>query len=342
MKSIFLFILVFTAFSSCKKPVHERQEPESVRVKVVPLHRENISLPVVTSGLVVPAEEIKLSFKTGGLISAIYVSEGMRVSKGDVLAALNLSEIEAQVEQYKGGYDKALRDFNRAKKLYADSVATLEQMQNAETALKVSKAGFDAANFNLQHSRIVAPENGTILKKLAENSEMIAPGYPVLLFGTSNKGWKIRTGLADKDFVRISVGDSALATLDAYPESKFRAIVSRISETANPYTGTFEAELDLKAAGLKLAAGFVANLEIYPGKAEGYISLPVESLTEADGSYGSIFTVNDSMLARKVRVRIFKVYQSSVALYDDQGLKGRVITEGAAYVSDGGQVIIIP
>jgi RND family efflux transporter MFP subunit len=308
----------------------------------VPVQREKISLPVIASGLVVPAEEVKLSFKTGGLISAIYVEEGAQVTKGDLLAVLNLSEIEAQVEQYRGGYDKSLRDFNRAKKLYADSVATLEQMQNAETALKVSKAGYDAASFNLQHSRIVAPENGTILKKLAETSEMIAPGYPVFLFGTSNKGWKIRTGLADKDFVRITTGDTARVTLDAYRETGFKATVARISETANPLTGTFEVELDLKSQGKKLAAGFVANLEIYPGRGERYISLPVQSLIGADGSYGYVFTANDSLRAKKVRVRIFKVYQSSVAVYDDPELVGRVITEGAAYISDGSRVIIAP
>lgn len=342
MKNIAVSLLFLAvSLSSCVKTIPESRD-EEIRVRVTPIQRERISLPVIAGGLVAPAEEVKLSFKTGGLISEIFVTEGQRVKKGDLLAALDPSEMEAIVNQYRGGYEKSLRDYDRARKLFADSVATLEQLQNAETAFQVAKAALEAASFNLQHTRIVAPENGIILKRLAEENEMIAPGYPVLVIGTSQKGWKIRTGLADKDFVRIGKGDSARVTLDAHPGTSFRAIVSQVSEAANPQTGTYEIELDLQETGQKLAAGFVANLRIFPGKAERYISLPVQSLTGAHGSSGTIFIVNDSMVARRYEVRIFRIYESSVAVFDDPRLEGRVVTEGAAYLSEGSRIIIMP
>ncbi len=340
-KSCFLFAVVLCTFLSCRPKPAEEPAAEMTSVKVTGIRYEKMSLPVNASGLVVPSREIKLSFKTGGVIAGILVAEGAKVSRGEVLATLNLSEIEAQVKQAAQGYEKSVRDHNRVKNLYTDSVATLEQLQNTETAMNVSKAVLEAATFNLQHSRIVAPDNGIILKQLAEANEVIGSGYPVFLFGASGKGWKIRTGLADRDFVRISPGDSARVTLDAYPGIEFKAIVSQVGESANPYTGTYEAELDIHHSGYKLAAGFVAKLEIFPGQTEDYLYVPVQSLVEADGNIGYVYTVSDSMKAVKIKVNIVRMYESSVALSRIPGISDKVVTEGAAFLSDGEPVIIV-
>jgi|WetSurSiteA1Bulk_404760.scaffolds.fasta_scaffold00773_3 membrane fusion protein, multidrug efflux system len=341
MKTVYFIIAVMLVpLSSCRQKAPKETATERSRVKVAAIRHEKMNLPVTSSGIVVPSQEIKLSFKTGGIIARINVEEGTRVNKGEVLATLNLSEIEAQVNQVTNAYEKSIRDYNRARNLYADSVVTLEQLQNAETAMNVGKASLEAAAFNLEHSRIIAPDNGTILKKLAETNEIIAPGYPVFLFGTSGTGWKIRTGLADRDFVRISRGDSARVTLDAYPGMVFRAAVSRLSEAANPATGTYEIELDLERTSHKLASGFVANLEIFPVTTDSCFYIPIEALVEADGTNGYVFTVTDSMTVSKVKVNIVRINKSSVAVSGGPGLTGKVVADGAAYLSDGDPVIL--
>ena len=342
MKKRYVVIAVLLLLCyACKQAIQEKPDAELVRVRIAAVRQEKMSLPVIASGLVVPEHEIKLSFKTGGIIAGIFVSEGSKVRKGEVLATLNLSEIEALVTQASNGFDKAKRDYERAKNLYSDSVVTLEQLQNAETAMNVSKALLETATFNLQYARITAPENGIILKKLAETDEVIGAGYPVLLFGSSGEGWKIKAGLNDRDFVRIAPGDSARVSMDAYPGLEFRAVVSRVSEAANPLTGTYEIELDLKHKGYKLATGFVANLEIFPGRKESYLNLPVQALVEADGNTGYVFTVSDSMKAKKVKVSIVGIYQSSVAVAENPDLTDSIVTEGAAYLSAGDPVIIV-
>jgi len=334
-------VVMLCVLFSCSQKTPEEATAEKTRVRVAEVHHEKLNLPVTASGIIVPAQEIKLSFKTGGIIAGIYVTEGSRVSRGEVLATLNLAEIDAQVRQVSNAYEKAVRDYNRAKNLYTDSVATLEQLQNAETAVNVSKAGLEAALFNQQHSRIIAPDNGTILKQLAETNEIIAPGYPVFLYGVSGKGWKIRSGLADRDFVRVSRGDTARVTMDAYPGESFSASISQVSEAANPQTGTYEIELDLRHTNRKLASGFVVSLEIYPGRADSCLYIPVQALVEMDGNSGYVFTVSDSMKAIKTRVNIIRIFKTSVAVSEVPGISDRIITEGAAFLSDGDPVIIV-
>ncbi len=339
-KLFFLIAVIFCVFTACRQKVTQEPVAEKARVRIAEVRHEMMSLPVSASGLVVPSQEIKLSFKTGGVIAGINVAEGDKVRRGETLATLNLSEIEAQVRQAAQGYEKSVRDYNRVRNLYADSVTTLEQLQNTETAMNVSKAVLEAATFNLQHSRINSPDDGIILKQLAEANEVIGPGYPVFVFGASGKGWKIKVGLADRDFVRISPGDSAQVALDAYPGVRFKAIVSRVGEAANSFTGTYEVEFELQHSGYKLASGFVAKLEIFPRRTEEYVYVPVQALVEADGNSGYVFTVGDSLKAKKTRVNIVRIYESSVILKEDAGISGRVITEGSAFLSDGDPVII--
>ena len=88
---------------------------------------------------VINGAEAKPSFKTGGVIAKTMVSEGQNVKKGQLLARLNLAEIDAQLSQANEAANKAERDLTRARRLLADSVATLEQVQNASTALEVAK-----------------------------------------------------------------------------------------------------------------------------------------------------------------------------------------------------------
>lgn len=330
-----LLVMSCIIFGCKPTPVKESAKVEPVRVHVTDVVRAEISLPVRSIGIVATSEEIRLSFKTGGIIARTYANEGQMVNAGQLLAELNLSEISAQVNQAKNGYEKALRDFTRAKNLYADSVATLEQLQNAETGLNVSKSILDAVQFNLSHSKIHAPRKGIILKQLARENELVAPGYPVFALGISGKGWIVHTGFSDRDIVKINTGDSAVVSIDAWPDHVFKAVVSQIDEAANPQTGTYEIELRLNETVLKLASGFIANVEVYPARKTICWLVPVESLVEADGQTGFIYAVSSSGTARKILVTIATLIGTKAALTNGADTIRQVIGGGASYLNDG-------
>jgi multidrug efflux system membrane fusion protein len=338
---IFIIATVLSTGIACKQTKRQDTPVEAIRVKVTQVNHETISLPVRASGILASSKEMKLSFLTGGVIAKIYTKEGDRVKKGEIMAALNLSDIESRVKQASNVYEMSLRDFTRASNLYSDSVATLEQLQNAETAMNIAKSNFDIANYNLNHSMIYAPDDGTVLKLIAEENEIIAQGYPVFYFGSTGNQWKIKAGLSDRDFVRIGIGDSARVTFDAYPGQYFKAFISQVSEAANPLTGTYEIELDLQHTGCRLASGFMANLEIVIQESKKYYHIPVEAIIEAEGQSGYIFIVTGSMTAKKIVVSIAAIYDSYAAISDGLDSITGVVTEGAAYLSEGDKVAII-
>ena len=308
---------------------------QTVPVKTSPVLVQRLSEPIRTSGFLTSEAEIKLSFKTGGIIDRALARDGERVRKGQVLAGLKLEEIRGMVEQARNGFDKADRDLTRAQNLYRDSVATLEQVQDARTGLNVAKSNLDIAEFNLAHSVITAPADGRILKRLAEAGELIGPGYPVYVFGTEGSEWIVKVGATDRDVVRIAAGDSASVAMDAFPGSRFAASVRRVGGAPDPMSGVFEVELSVRRGAHPFVNGLMADAEIFPARKRVYRVVPFEALVDVSDVRGYVYTVTPGRTARKLPVTIGFLTGGVAAV--ERGLENtdRVVSEGAAYLSDG-------
>lgn len=324
---------------------HHDQKPlpdgEIRYVKTSPVVQSTGSIPVYSAGLIMPEDEVKLSFKTPGIIEEIRVSEGEKVKKDQFLASLNLSEIRSQVQIAENAWIKAARDHERALKLFADSAVTLEQLQNSVTAVNVAKANLDIARYNLERSVIRAPEDGIILKRLSKENELVAAGYPVLIFGVLKKTWKITATLSDRDLVRISGGDSALVMPDAWPGTELPGEVFEISEVPGQLTGTYDVRIKFSDKGYRLAAGFMARIKIIPAAGEHVTLVPAGAVVDADSLTGYLFFTSDSSVARKIKVEISGLEGEMVALKNFPPGINEVISEGAAYLHDGEKVKVI-
>jgi len=340
--SVITVPLVFPMLAGCGSDGPDGQRDVGVNVRAVRPQVSEIAVPIRTSGLLSAEMEMKLSFKTGGIVSAIHADEGDFVEGGSVLAELDLSEIEARAKQANNAMMKALRDLERVKNLYGDSVATLEQLQDATTAFEVAQSDHVMARFNLEHSRIVAPSDGTVLKRFAESSEQIGPGIPVYLFGSTGGGWTLRVGVADRDVMKLQAGDSASLRFDAWPDSDFPASVSEISGFADPMTGTYEVELHVEPGGRKLASGFAAKAEIFPSSGVAVVLVPIEALVDSDGDEGYVFLLDKGgETVRRVRIEVIEIVGELVAVGGLSGSGELVVTDGAPYLIDGAKVRVV-
>jgi RND family efflux transporter MFP subunit len=334
---------MLSAFAGCGASEANSNSIEAVAVRTVKVEKANIAQPIRATGILSGKAESKLSFKIGGIIDRIVVNEGQSVRQGQLLATLKLAEINAQVHQAQNAFDKAGRDLQRVQNLYRDSVATLEQFQDATTGHEVAKSALEIAKFNQQYASIYAPAAGKILKRFAEATELVSPGTPILLMRSAQDGWVVKTGLADRDVVRVAIGDTARLTFDAYPSHFFSATITEISGTASPMTGTYEVELRVEPAeGTLFLSGMIAKSEILPSKKSRVSLVPIESLVEADGLRGSVYAISPSLAAKKVGVSVAFIYGNQAAI--NAGLDGidEVITDGAAYLSDGAAIKIVP
>ena len=340
---ILLPVLIFSiiAFYGCSSKKEQKAE-DIIPVKVIKLKKEKVNKAINVSGIFTTNNETYLSFKTGGIIKSIYVNEGNKVKKNQLLAVLELNEIQAQVSQAKSAYEKALRDYDRVQNLYKDSVATLAQKQDAKTGLDVASEQLTIAKFNLNHSEIRATEDGYILRKLANEGQIVGSGSPVFQTnGISNNGWILKAGISDHDWSTVQVGDMALIQSDVNPSDNIEASLLRKSQGVDPHSGTFFVELKIsrKYRG-KIASGLFGKAEIFPKYPSEMWVVPYQSILEGNGDTGYVFVTNNLKTAKKAEVNIFSLDKDSV--YINQGLENYkyLIVSGGAYLNDDSQIRI--
>lgn len=314
---------------------------DTVPVQVTKVTQETIAEKVLTSGLLSSSTEARLSFKVGGIIDKIYVKEGQAVTQGQLLAVLNQTEINAQVTQAAEGLRKAERDLQRITNLYKDSVATLEQFQNVNTAYTVAKQNVDIAKFNQNYTEIRAVANGKILKKLMNVGELAQAGAPVFLMnGTTSQDWVIKVGLADRDWAKINIGDKAKVRFDAYPDEVFEGTVSQLAQAADPMSGTFQVEISVSPKKARFASGLMASVEISPSNVQARNVIPVEALVESNGKEGIVYTIDDNKIAKKVNITIARLVEGKVVVNSGLENVNQVVTAGSPYLVEGKRVVI--
>jgi multidrug efflux system membrane fusion protein len=297
--------------------------------------------PIDTNGIVVTKHEMRLSFKVGGVIRKIAVQEGDAVKTGQRLAEIELTEVEAQVEQARQLADKAARDLERGENLYADQVISLEQLQDLRTQAALAGAQFKSARFNQGYSVITAPRDGIVLRKLVEERELVAAGTPVLLFGESDRGFVVRAALADREIVNVKLGDKGEIHMDAFPGQAMTGTVVEVASAADPKSGMFPVEVHFDSPPPRLVSGLVARLRLAPqitGTPLTYI--PMAALVEGNGDRASVFVISDGK-ALKRDVRVAFITADSIALESGIISGESVITDGALFLENGERVEVL-
>lgn len=321
-------------------PSNDNQKPTPFLVETAQVNYLARGKSVDASGRLANKSEQKLSFKTSGPVDIILVDEGDRVKKGQLLAQLNQEEINAQVAQSQSVYDEAKRNAARYQALYEKGVVPVEQLQSAETRLEVARSDLRISKFNKQHSVIVAPDDGRILKRQIEANEMISPFQTAFVMSMNKGGWVIRSSVTDKDIVRVNKGDLAAIRLDAYPGKVLNGHVSEVAAAADSRSHLFEIEVTLDTTELRLHSGFISRVVIAPSQQEAVALLPIEAIVEANATKAQVFVLNEALEVFQKNVDIAWLESDAVAIKSGLTEGSSVVTSGATYLHDGAVVSV--
>lgn len=342
-RTLLLCSSFFLSLSALAEASNSKQG-SSVPVQVTSVSFNEYAKPLRVSGLLENKSEQTLAFKVRGLVAKIYVDEGQLVKKGQRLAILNLEEIDAQVAKAQSVLASAERNLVRFTSLQGRNALSVDQLQAAETQVEVARSDLTVAKFNRRHAEIKAPANGRILKRTIEPNEIIGSGQAAFVFASKKQGWVLRTGVTDKDIVRLNMADIAELKFDAYPNDIFKAKVSELAGRADKSTQTFEIELRLDALEGKnkrnLLAGFVGHGRIYPSNKESLALLPLTSVLRTKADQAEVFVLGADNKAYLRTVDIAFIEGGFMAVRNGLAQDERIVIQGAPYLSDGSDVSI--
>ncbi|MFW6139803.1 MAG: efflux RND transporter periplasmic adaptor subunit [Acidobacteriota bacterium] len=354
--------LLTVFISACNVPLQDEEGEAALGgaapVKVTEVMRQKISEKVYCTGLIEAREKIVITPETGGKIAKIYVDEGERVQRGDILAELETKTTRLQLKQAEAGlavakanYNDAQRNMERMERLRKENAVSEQQyekvklaFESSEAQLKQAQAALDLAEHNLDVSIMKAPFNGVIASKNAEVGDIINPMMGGGGLYTTSSGVltlvdfssvKIHIQVSHEDMVRIRKGQKAHITVKAFPERVFSGEVTVVNMTADPVSKKFNVEVQAQNSDLLLRPNIFGEVVLEVSTHEDALVIPQDAVVE--GSY--VFVAEgDKAVKRKITIGL----QDTTHLEALQGLQEgeRVIIEGNYGLEDGSLIEI--
>lgn len=186
-KNCFVFCLFIglLAGSSCSNRKSEETEIANVRLFTV-RNADNTSVQEFP-GRVKAAEEVNMAFKVSGTLMRVYVEDGSRVGEGQLIAEIDQRDYQVQFDATEAEYMKVKSEAERVIALYADSVSTADAYDKARYGLRQIAAKYENARNQLADTKIYAPFDGYVQKRLFDPPTVLAAGMPVVALVSQGK-----------------------------------------------------------------------------------------------------------------------------------------------------------
>ncbi|HLA79817.1 MAG TPA: efflux RND transporter periplasmic adaptor subunit [Vicinamibacteria bacterium] len=245
-------------------------EVETVRAVAVPAAAGRAAgTPILTaSGYLVARRKAVVSAKIQGRLAELRVEEGSRVRRGEVIARLESDDYQAQVERTQAAAERALgdlaesrRQLRLASELAAIGVLAVDQREAAESRVKIAEAALRQAQAevtfsqaSLENTLIKAPFTGTIIKRMAEVGESVAPIPPGGSISTSSGAiaaladldtLELEADVSESSLAKLGGGQPAEVTVEAFPDRKCRAVLRQVSPTADRTKATVQVRVTI-------------------------------------------------------------------------------------------------
>jgi RND family efflux transporter MFP subunit len=290
------------------------------------------------SGTVRLKRETALGFNAPGRIAAIAVLEGQQVSKGQLLARLDLTSLDANTATATAELARAQADYERLESLFEKGWVTAPRVETARATLETARARVRQTRFDEGLGVIRAPSSGIILRRPLEPGQIVQSGQTVLILGEAASGYVLRLPVADADLPRLTLGQSATVQIDALQPAPFAAKVSEIGARGDDATGTFRVELALPPLpGLRSGLIGEARLALAgPPRLDAGLSIPATALFSARAGEGFVY-VHDAAagVVRLRQVSIGPVTDSAVIITSGLKTGEKLVISGPDRLRDG-------
>jgi RND family efflux transporter MFP subunit len=327
--SFILLILISIAILSVNKAKINRGAKQEISVNIpvniTTVIREKIKEELSIGGTISAYNDVMIISETQGKVRQVFAEVGDRLSAGSALIKVEDEILYAAYITAEINLEKAKKDYERFRKLTADSSIAVSQLENMHLNYKSAEAKYIVAKKQYEDTKITTPISGIVASRMAEIGNMVSPGMPIANIVDISK-LKIKINISEKDIFKIKTGDKVYVTVDAYPEHKFEGKIKTISDKADQ-THTYPIEINLnndKSYPLK-AGMFGRALFNTSGETESLI-IPREALSGSSRE-PQVFVVKDNIA--EIRDLVIGIETGSKI----QVLKG--LNEGEIIVTNG-------
>jgi HlyD family secretion protein len=315
LKRLFFWLLVLGAIAAVAwYAVGKTSAKATVQYVTRPVSTGDLKLLVTATGNLEPTNQVDVGSEISGLIEAVEVDADQRVKAGQVLARVNTTKLQAQELQLKAGLEAAQARLLQAQATLAETQSQLARLEhvrelsggkvpsqqelesgqatvkraeadqaNATAAVSQAQAALDATRTDISKAIIRSPITGVVLKRSIEPGQTVAASFqaPVLFtIAEDLRRMELHVDVDEADVSQVEVGQQATFTVDAYPDRKFTARITKVSFGSQTIDGvvTYEAVLDVRNPQLLLRPGMTATADITVQTVKDVVLVPNAAL----------------------------------------------------------------
>lgn len=267
--------------------------------------------------------------KVSGRIQRMPVTLGQAVKAGELLATLDVREIQARLTQAQAMLEQANADLKRFSQLLGQQAVTQQEHDAAQARQRVAQASAQEARTMLSYATITAPVAGVITRKLADVGDLAAPGKPLLEI-EDPRDLRLEVGVPEALIERIKQGATLPVRL-AGIERELAGTVSEVAPSADPNSRTSLVKIDLPAQEQIRIGQF--GRAVIPTAETTIVRVPLASLV-VRGQMEIVFVVEqDKALMRLVKTG--RRFADEVEIVSGLEEEEAVVIEGAERLVDG-------
>ena len=274
---------------------HEKEAP--VEYKTAAAARGDLVQQVTANGQISPVKNVTVGTQVSGIVKELYVDFNSRVTNGQVIARIdpstyeqNLEQAEAELSNAKAGLEYADLSYKRAKELTiaklspaSDYDKAAVDLHQAEANVRIHEAAVRRAKVDLERTTIFAPIDGMVITRSVDIGQTVASSFNTpTLFNIANDLSKMQIDamVSEADVGGVEEGQAVTFTVDAFPQRKFRGSVKqvRFAPTTNQNVVNYTTVVEVNNADLKLRPGMTANANILVAEHKDVLRIPNSAL----------------------------------------------------------------
>ena len=281
--------LMMLALGSCSKE-------SSFELETYTVAPTSLSEIVTATGTMESVTSVDVGTQVTGIISNLVVDFNDQVSKGQLIAEIDktvlqseLQSADATLASAKASFDYAAANFERDKALHSEKLISDYEFQTTRKDYEVARMAYEKAQAdrvraakNLTYAEITSPIDGIVVSREVEVGQTVVSNMSVAsLYVIADLDHMQVVGNVDEaDIGQVKVGQNVSFTVDAYPDDTFSGTVTqvRISPTTTNNVVTYEVIVSTTNPDHKLIPGMTANLSIFTLQLDDAIAVPLKAL----------------------------------------------------------------
>ncbi|WP_420791512.1 efflux RND transporter periplasmic adaptor subunit [Enterovibrio qingdaonensis] len=283
--------------SGCGEAVSETADTTTVKpVKLLSVADYIVSPTDIFLAEVDATKRAQLSFQVGGEVDNLSVRMGQRVSKGDVLATLDQSDLKLSLDSAQASYALAKTQWERSKRLFAKKLVSADVYDQSETQFKATQARYETARTELSYTQLVAPFDGVVAYTFVKQNQVVGAKQQILNLIDNTQldvTFSMPVIYVEKRGIENLSSQEIWVTMDSDPTSKIPASFKEISTQPNTDTNTFEAIVTFERPAFRnLLSGMTGQVHITKGQTEMSLRLPESAWVSKQGNQGSVWIMD--------------------------------------------------